>query len=197
MKLGYARVCRTEQNLDLQTDALAAAGAERIFVDKVSGAKAERPGLAQLLDAARPGDTVIIWKLDRLARSLEHLDDLRKTFESRGIDFVSLTESFDTTKPAGKLSFHIVGAIAEFERDLIRERTRAGLDAARSRGKLGGRRPALNSEKRDAVAKLLKDSKDLAAIGRTVGVCERTIRRFVNGEYSSSPALSKDNLSPE
>ena len=123
------------------TDALSKAGAEKIFVDKVSGAKAERPGLSQLLDAARPGDTIIIWKLDRLARSLEHLDQLRKDFESRGIDFVSTTEGFDTTKPAGKLSFNIVGATDEFERDVIRERTRAGLDAAGSRGKIGGRKP--------------------------------------------------------
>src|SRR5688500_3518353 len=106
MKFGYARVSRTEQNLDLQTDALSKAGAEKIFVDKISGAKAERPGLSQLLESVRPGDTIIIWKLDRLARSLEHLDDLRKTFEARQIDFVSLTEGFDTTKPAGKLSFH-------------------------------------------------------------------------------------------
>src|SRR5688500_7975876 len=164
MKIGYARVSRTEQNLNLQTDALNKAGAEKIFVDRVSGAKADRPGLNQLLEMARPGHTIVIWKLDRLARSLEHLDDLRKTFEARQIDFVSLTEGFDTTKPAGKLSFHIVGAIAELERDLIRERTRAGLYAARSRGKIGGRKLVLTSEKRDAVAKLLKDSRDFASI---------------------------------
>ncbi len=158
-------------------------GTEKIFVDKVSGRKAERPGLNQLLETIRSGDTLIIWKLDRLARSLEHLDDLRKLFESRGIDFVSFTEGFDTTKPAGKLAFHIVGAIAEFERDLIRERTRAGLDAARSRGRVGGRKPVLTSEKQEAVVRLLNDSKDFATIGRMVGVSEKTIRRFANGEY--------------
>lgn len=127
---------------------------------------------------ARPGDTIIIWKLDRLARSLEHLDQLRKDLESRGIDFVSITEGFDTTEPAGKLSFNIVAAITEFKRDLIRERTRAVLDAARSRGKIGGRKLALNIVKRDAVVRLFKDSKDLAAISRAVGVTFPDTFRF-------------------
>lgn len=127
---------------------------------------------------AHPGDTIIIWKLDRLARSLEHLDQLRKDLESRGIDFVSITEGFDTTEPAGKLSFNIVAAITEFERGLIRERTRAVLDAARSRGKIGGRKLALNIVKRDAVVRLFKDSKDLAAISRAVGVTFPDTFRF-------------------
>jgi DNA invertase Pin-like site-specific DNA recombinase len=186
MKFGYARVSRTDQNLELQTDALSKAGADKIFIDRISGAKADRPGLNQLLETARPGDTIIIWKLDRLARSLEHLDDLRKQLEDREIYFVSITEWFDTTKPAGKLSFHIVGAIAEFERDLIRERTRAGLDSARARGKVGGRKPVLSPEKKRTLDLLLKDSSDYAAHARSLGVSERTVRRYASGQYKSA-----------
>jgi DNA invertase Pin-like site-specific DNA recombinase len=186
MKLGYARISTMEQNLDLQLDALRKAGAEKIFTDKISGSKAERQGLDQLLESVRAGDTVIIWKLDRLARSLDHLDRLRREFEARQIHFVSITEGFDTSKPAGKLTFHIVGAIAEFERDLIRERTRAGLEAARSRGKGGGRKPVLNADKKRTLDKLLKDSADYNSHARSIGVSERTVRRYVQGEYASS-----------
>ncbi len=184
MKIGYARVSRNDQNFELQTDALKRAGAEKIFVDKISGAKAERPGLNQLLETIRNGDTLIIWKLDRLARSLEHLDDLRKQLENRGIDFVSITEGFDTTKPAGKLAFHIVGAIAEFERDLIRERTRAGLDAARVRGRKGGRKPVLTEEKKRTLDLLLEKSNDYRSHARSLGVSDRTVRRYANGFYN-------------
>ena len=185
MRIGYARVSRVDQNLELQTDALKAAGVERIFTDKISGSKIVRDGLEDLLSMARDGDCVVVWRLDRLARSLKHLIELTSDFERRDIQLVSLMEGFDTTKPAGRMVFHIFGAIAEFERNLIRERTKAGLESARSRGRLGGRKPVLTREKQQAVKKLLESSKDFAAIGRNVGVSEKTIRRFAKGEYST------------
>ena len=120
MKLGYARVSRTDQDLSLQTTALDAAGVEQIFTDKISGAEHDRDGLNELLKLARKGDTVIVWRLDRLARSLPHLIELSNEFATRGIQFVSLTENLDTTTPTGKLLYQIIGAIAEFERNLIR-----------------------------------------------------------------------------
>jgi DNA invertase Pin-like site-specific DNA recombinase len=139
MQIGYARVSTEDQTLDLQRDALTKAGCDRIFTDMMSGATADRPGLAQALVFARPGDTVVVWRLERLGRSLRHLIDAIIDLERRGVGFCSLTEAIDTTSPGGKLVFHLFAALAEFERDLIRERTRAGLTAARARGRTGGR----------------------------------------------------------
>jgi DNA invertase Pin-like site-specific DNA recombinase len=139
--VGYARVSTAEQNLDLQRSALAAAGCEEVHEDHASGAKAERPGLAEALGHVRRGDTLVVWKLDRLGRSLAHLIDTVRTLEAEGVGFRSLTEGVDTTTPGGMLVFHIFGALAQFERDLIRERTSAGLKAAEARGRKGGRRP--------------------------------------------------------
>ena len=139
MLIGYARVSTDDQTLDLQRDALTQAGCDRIFTETMSGAKADRPGLAEALAFARPGDTLVVWRLDRLGRSLRHLIETVTGLADRGVGFKSLTESIDTTSPGGKLIFHIFGALAEFERDLIRERTQAGLTAARSRGRTGGR----------------------------------------------------------
>src|SRR6476661_2635842 len=127
MLIGYARVSTTDQTLALQQDALADAGCEKIFTDTASGSLAERPGLAEALNFARSGDTLVVWRLDRLGRSLRHLIDTVTTLEQRGVGFKSLTEAIDTTSSGGKLVFHIFGALAEFERDLIRERTQAGL----------------------------------------------------------------------
>lgn len=142
--IGYARVSTTDQTLALQEAALNKADCKRIFRDTSSGAKADRPGLAAALDYVREGDTLVVWKLDRLGRSLQHLIATLTTLEQRGIGFKSLTENIDTTTPGGKLIFHIFGALAEFERDLIRERTAAGLSAARARGRQGGRPSALS-----------------------------------------------------
>ena len=146
--VGYARISTAEQNLALQLDALTAAGAIRVFEDRgVSGAKAERPGLSEALRYLREGDTLVVWKLDRLGRSMTHLLAVVADLEARGVGFRSLTEAIDTTTPTGRLVFHIFGALGQFERDLIRERTGAGLAAAAARGRKGGRPVAATPEK--------------------------------------------------
>jgi DNA invertase Pin-like site-specific DNA recombinase len=139
MLIGYARISTHEQNLDLQEDALKAAGCKKVYTDKTGGAKSERPGLEKALADARPGDTLVVWKLDRLGRSLKHLIETVTDLSHRGVGFKSLQENIDTTTSGGKLVFHVFGALAEFERDIIRERTLAGLAAARARGRKGGR----------------------------------------------------------
>src|SRR5215212_1666587 len=143
MLIGYARISTTEQTLDLQRDALEKAGCDQIFADRVSGTKAERKGLTEALSHLRAGDTLVVWRLDRLGRSLRHLIDTITALNDRGVGFKSLQENIDTTTSGGKLVFHIFGALAEFEREIIRERTQAGLKSARSRGKIGGRPKAL------------------------------------------------------
>ncbi len=146
-RLGYARVSTLDQHPDLQLDALTVAGCSRVFVDTASGALDARPELRNVLDHLRPGDTLVVWKLDRLGRSLRHLLDTVGALAGRGVGFTSLQEHLDTTTPGGKLVFHLFGALAEFERDLIRERTAAGLDAARARGRRGGRPRAMTASK--------------------------------------------------
>src|SRR5512143_3300587 len=148
MLIGYARVSTLQQTLALQQDPLTQAGCERIFTDTASGSLTARPGLTEALAFARPGDTLIVWRLDRLGRSLRHLIDTVSLLQERGIGFKSLQEQLDTTTSGGKLVFHVFGALAEVERDLIRERTQAGLLAARARGRLGGRPRALASARR-------------------------------------------------
>src|SRR5919202_2644981 len=147
MLVGYARVSTTDHTLDLQRDGLTKTGCTRIFTDTASGAQTERKGLTEALAFVRPGDTLVVWKLDRLGRSLKDLITRITELNDRKVGFKSLTENIDTTPSGGQLIFHIVGALAEFERDIIRERTNAGLEAARARGKLGGRPPALTAEK--------------------------------------------------
>ena len=145
--IGYARVSTTDQDLALQLDALAKAGCARVFEDRASGATTDRPGLAAALGFVREGDILTVWKLDRLGRSLPHLIETVNAMEARGVSFRSLTEAIDTTTLGGRLVFHIFGALGQFERDLIRERTRAGLDAATARGRQGGRKPVVTDEK--------------------------------------------------
>lgn len=145
--IGYARVSTGEQNLALQLDELRAAGCEQTFEDHASGAQADRPGLAQALAYVRDGDTLTVWKLDRLGRSMKHLVENINELEGRGVGFRSLTENIDTTTPGGRLVFHLFGALAQFERDLIGERTRAGLKAAEARGRRGGRQAVVTPEK--------------------------------------------------
>ena len=156
MRIGYARVSSDDQNLDLQKDALKAAGCEKIFEDRTSGARALRPGLILLLEVARQDDIVIVWRLDRLGRSLKDLIDLVNTLDDQGVGLTSLQEKIDTTSAGGKLIFHIFGALAEFERSLIRERTYAGLNAARARGRKGGRPKVLDAKRQQLLIKLYK-----------------------------------------
>ncbi|GAB3753090.1 recombinase family protein [Spirosoma pomorum] len=146
MKFGYARVSTHEQILDLQIDALKAAGCERIYQEKASGSKAERPELVRMLDQLRTGDTVVIWKLDRLGRSLAHLIKLVSDLEEQGVGLLSLNDPIDTTTPQGRLVFRIFASLAEFERDVIRERTMAGVASARRRGRLLGRPKGLTKQ---------------------------------------------------
>ena len=145
--IGYARVSTQDQDPALQLDALRAAGCAKTFEDRASGARTDRPGLRQALDYARDGDVLVVWKLDRLGRSLPHLLETVAGLERRGVGFRSLTEAIDTTTPGGRLVFHLFGALGEFERDLIRERTRAGLAAAAARGRKGGRKAVVTAEK--------------------------------------------------
>ena len=148
VRIGYARVSKHEQNLDLQRDALKAAGCKKIIEDTASGGKVQRDGLDRVREQLRKGDVLVVWRLDRLGRSLKHLIELMAELEGQGIGFQSVTEAIDTTTPGGKLVFHIFAALAEFERNLIRERTHAGLEAARARGRKGGRRKKLGDKQR-------------------------------------------------
>lgn len=145
--IGYARVSTAEQDTALQTDALRKASCERIFDDTVSGVKSDRSGLAAALAFLRDGDVLVVWRLDRLGRSLPHLIEVISALEARGVGFRSLTENIDTTTPGGRLIFHVFGALGQFERDLIRERTKAGLAAAAVRGRKGGRKPVVTEDK--------------------------------------------------
>jgi DNA invertase Pin-like site-specific DNA recombinase len=159
MIIGYARVSTQDQNPELQVDALEKAGAEQVFQEKFTGTLRERPELSQCLRMLRQGDVLVVWKLDRLARSLKDLVEIVQDLQDRGIGFKSLTESIDTTSSGGRLVFHIFGALAEFERDLIRERTMAGLEAARARGRKSGRKPALSKTDIQKAAAMLLDPK--------------------------------------
>ena len=186
--LGYARVSTLEQHSTLQTDALKAAGCYRVFTDRASGALDERPELARLVDQARPGDTVVVWRLDRLGRSLRHLIDTVNELAERKVGFRSLTESIDTTTSGGKLIFHIFGALAEFERELIRERTQAGLAAARARGRHGGRPPVMSPDK-VAAARRMYESREftIEAIAQVLGVSRASIYRHLADTGNAGP----------
>jgi DNA invertase Pin-like site-specific DNA recombinase len=176
MLVGYARVSTTEHHLDLQRDALTQAGCGRLFIGTASGAKAERPGLAQALNYLREGDVLAVWKLDRLGRSLKDLLEIVTAPEQRGIGFKSLQESMDTTTPGGKLIFHVFATLAEFERGVIRERTHAGLKAARARGRHGGRRYKLPQKGKELAITMLADPKNrIDDICATVGISRATL----------------------
>ncbi len=182
MLIGYARVSTHEQNLDLQIDALKAAGCQKIFTDKISTLKAERKGLDEALSFLRPSDVLVVWKLDRLGRTLTQLIELVAVFNKKGIGFKSLKETIDTTTSTGKLVFHIFAALAEFERDIIHERTRAGLEAARARGMQGGR-PKIQTKdpKKIALAKKLYADKNMPVkeICDTLHIGRSTLYRYI------------------
>jgi DNA invertase Pin-like site-specific DNA recombinase len=183
MLIGYARVSTTHQNLDLQEQALQAAGCEKIFTDTISGVKAARPGLDEALEFIRKGDTLVVWKLDRLGRSIRHLIETVQLLNDRKIGFKSLQECIDTTTSGGKLIFHIFGALAEFERDLIRERTQAGLQAARARGRNGGRPQKLTGKKLKLFHAMRKNPEhSVGDICAAVGISKATYYRYVEVE---------------
>jgi DNA invertase Pin-like site-specific DNA recombinase len=183
MKIGYARVSTLDQTLDLQKDALTTAGCDPIFTDTASGAKTERDGLEQSLSHLRQGDTFVVWRLDRLGRSLKHLIETMTRLDERGIGFQSLTENIDTTTSTGKLVFHIFGALAEFERNLIRDRTQAGLAAARALGRQGGRPrvKSLATPQQIAMLQALWQDKSnsIEHICETLHISRATLYRYV------------------
>ncbi len=178
MIFGYARVSTEEQKLDAQVDALSDAGAQKIFKEKKTGKNRNRAELDKLLEQLRDGDIVVVTKYDRLARSLSDLIKIVELIRERGAGFRSLGEDIDTTTPAGRLVFHVFGSIAEFERERIVERTKEGLDAARRRGRIGGRRPALNSDQREAVRRMRdEEHRSLGEIAKLFGVSKQTVMR--------------------
>ncbi len=180
MLIGYARVSTQDQTLNLQRDALENIGCTKIFTDTASGAKIERQGLDEALEYVREGDSLVVWKLDRLGRSLKHLIETVTTLNNRNIGFQSITENIDTTTSGGKLIFHIFGALAEFERDIIRERTTAGLAAARARGRVGGRPRALTPKQANIAQALYTDKNNsIADICQTLTISRATLYRYI------------------
>jgi len=180
MKIGYARVSTLEQNPDLQRDALERAGCDKVIVDQVSGTVAARPGLDKIKELLRPGDTLVVWRLDRLGRSLQDLIRWAGYLEDNGVALQSLKETIDTATSTGKLTFHLFGALAEFERNLIRERTQAGLAAARARGRLGGRPKALDADERQLAVQLYHEKKlTVAKICAMMGISKPTLYTYV------------------
>jgi DNA invertase Pin-like site-specific DNA recombinase len=191
MLLGYARVSTDGQDHALQLDALNRAGCERIYVETASGARADRPELAKLLEQTRTGDTLVCWRLDRLGRSLKHLLDLSDELQARGIGLRSLTESIDTTTPAGRLMFSVLGALASMEREVLVERTRAGLAAAAARGRRGGRPPSMDEAKvRAARAMLAAGTMTTSEVARQVGVSPSTLYRHLPGGRAAAAAVA-------
>ncbi|MBX6334941.1 recombinase family protein [Candidatus Saccharibacteria bacterium] len=179
MIFGYARVSTQDQHLDMQIDALKQYGVDKVFTDKMSGTKTDRPQLEEMMKYLRPGDTVVVWKLDRIGRSTKHLVELMEHFKANGINFVSLKDNIDTSTAVGKLIFTIFAALAEFERDMIVERTKAGLEAARARGRKGGR-PRKDTDKIKLALKMY-DSKQYSVdeITKATGVSKPTLYRYV------------------
>ena len=186
MLIGYARVSTQDQDPTLQLDALNAAGCEKIFTEHMTGANRDRPELNAALTYLREGDTLVVWKLDRLARSLKQLIETVEAMEERGIGFKSLTENIDTTTAGGLLVFHLFGALAQFERSLIQERTSAGLAAARARGRVGGRKPKLSDDDVKAARAMLRDDSITAAqVAKQFDVSVGTLYRYLPAAKST------------
>lgn len=179
MLIGYARVSTADQDLTMQLDALKTAGCEKIFTDKASGTKADRAGLTEALAYAREGDSLVVWKLDRLGRSMKGLVDLAADLTARKVDLRSLTDGIDTKSAAGRFFFNVMAALAVMERDLILERTMAGLAAAKQAGKVGGRKPLMTPAKREAARTLLDAGKDAKEVASMFGVSVATLYRHL------------------
>lgn len=187
--IGYARVSTPDQNIDLQIQALKAAGCRRVFTDVVSGVKSDRPGLSDALEYMRAGDTLVMWKLDRLGRSLPHLIELIETLRQRDMGFKTLTDAIDTTTPSGRLVFHLFAALAEYERELIRERTIAGLAAAKAQGRTGGRKPVVTPAIRKRALEMREKGLSIRAIAAALKVGKSALYNALNddqGEGSDS-----------
>lgn len=186
MNIGYARVSTDEQSLDMQIDALKESGCEKVFTETASGAQRDRPELKRALEYARPGDTIVVWRLDRLARSLKQLIETVEDLKERDVHLRSLAENVETRTPGGQLVFHVFGALAQFERELIRERTMAGLKAAKAKGKIGGRPRALSDEDVVAAKAMLKDNNiTVADVAKRLGVSEPTLYRYLPAARSA------------
>jgi DNA invertase Pin-like site-specific DNA recombinase len=191
MLVGYARVSTEDQNLELQRDALNGAKCEKIFEEKKSGAKAERPELMKALDFMRPGDVLVVWKLSRLGRTLKQLIETVELLNSKGMELKSLNESIDTTTATGKLLFHIIASFAQFERDNLIENTRAGLQAARARGKKGGRKRVMDDKKKAIALALRADpERPVSEICQTLGISRATFYRYVRHEVVANDCLA-------
>ncbi len=187
MKFGYARVSTHEQSLDLQIDALKQYGVDRIFQEKLTGTRNHRPELDELLKYVRPGDTVIVWKLDRIGRNMKHLIELVEGFKKKGISFVSIKENIDTTSTTGKLIFNIFASLAEFERDIIVERTKAGLDAARARGRKGGRPKKQKGKIEMAIKMYVSKQYTINQITEATGISKTTLYRYLEEQKGARP----------
>ena len=179
MLIGYARVSTQDQNLELQREALTRAGCQKLFEDKVSGTRAQRPGLAKTLEMLREGDTLVVWKLDRLGRSVKQLVDLVSELHKRGVQFKSLTDAIDTGTPSGRFFFHVMASLAEMERELTVERTRAGLEVARQLGRKGGRRPKMTESKIKSAKQLLVSGMPPRDVAKNLGVSIPTLYRHI------------------
>ena len=179
MLIGYARVSTTDQNLDLQIAALTKVGCEKIFDDKISGSRAERPGLTRAMELLRKDDTLVVWKLDRLGRSVKNLVDLVADLQKQGIHFKSLTDSIDTGTPSGRFFFHVMASLAEMERELTAERTRAGLEVARQLGRKGGRKRQMTDSKIESAKKLLANGIPPRDVAVNLGVSVPTLYRWI------------------
>lgn len=179
MLIGYIRVSTSEQNTDLQRNALISANCDLILEDKISGKSRDRPGLKKALRALGRGDTLVVWKLDRLGRSMQHLVMLTEELRERGVNFRSLTDSIDTSTPMGRFFFHVMGALAEMERELIVERTRAGLAAAREKGRIGGRRRLMTPEITERARRMLAQGATLLQVSLVIGVSVKTLYRYI------------------
>jgi len=186
MLVGYARVSTKDQNLDMQLDALKAAGCDRIFDDTISGARGERLGLAKALEQLRPGDTLVIWKLDRLGRTLKQLINLVDELAARQVDFRSLTDNIDTSSPSGRFFFHMMASLAQMERELLKERTKAGIATARKRGKHPGRRRRLDESKVQSAKRLLASGQPAGQVATHLGVSVSTLYRWIPAAESLS-----------
>jgi DNA invertase Pin-like site-specific DNA recombinase len=185
MLIGYARVSTQDQNLDLQVEALIKADCQKIFDDKISGSRSERPGLAKALEMLRDGDTLVVWKLDRLGRSVKNLVDLVGELQNQGIQFKSLTDAIDTSTPSGRFFFHIMASLAEMERELTVERTRAGLEVARQLGRKGGRSRKMTDSKIESAKKLLANGVPPRDVAKNLGVSVPTLYRWIPASANS------------